>query len=329
MHTSWRWGRKSSLKPPRAALWVVVSIAGLISAGCGASTSEQAERTAAVEVDFSQRTAARAGPDVAVSSRPLRVGVAGMTSPLATLRYYQELLDYIGRKLHTPLVMKQRKTYQEINDLLKSGELDAAFLCSGGYVRGGPELAAQLLAVPVIRGKTTYQSYIIVHRDSAIREFTGLRGRAFAFTDPLSNTGWLYPVSRLASLGGTPASFFARVSYTYGHDRSIAAVAQKIADGAAVDSLVYEHLAASEPQRVSSLRVIERSPEFGIPPVVASPRLDPRLKQRLRIALLTLHQSPEGSHILRPLAIDRFVESDDRAYDSIRRLARRAGPGRP
>jgi phosphonate transport system substrate-binding protein len=280
-----------------------------------------------VAIDFSKRTEPL--NNTPRSTNELYIAVAAMTSPAETLHSYHELLDYIGKELDRPVQIVQRKTYQEVNDLLANGELHAAFLCSGGYVAARESFDAELLAAPMIGGKSTYQAYILVHQDSRIRDFHGLRQHSFAFTDPLSNTGWLYPVSRLSALGATPSSFFSQVTYTYGHDRSIEAVALKIADGASVDGLVYEYLAKIAPEKVRSTRIIERSPEFGIPPVVTGPRTAPGLKEKLRSALLTMHEDARGQDILRELLIDKFVRADERAYDSIGQVKERVGPWRP
>ncbi|MBI1786564.1 MAG: phosphate/phosphite/phosphonate ABC transporter substrate-binding protein [Acidobacteria bacterium] len=310
----------------RTAQWAVAACVAL--AACGRPVSEE-RSTPTVSIDFSRRVSTATLPVAASSTRSLHIAVAGMTSPPETLRYYQELFDYMGRKLGLAVRMKQRKTYQEVNELLLSGELDAAFLCSGGYVRAGKSLASEILAVPVIRGKATYQAYLIVHQDSPVSDFAGLRGRSFAFTDPLSNSGWLFPVSRLIELGATPSSYFSRITYTYGHDRSIEAVAHRIVDGASVDSLVYDYMAAAASGIVKHTRVIDRSPWFGMPPVVASPKLDRAAKDKLRIVLLTLQQDAEGIRILRKLSIDQFDRGEERHYDSIRQAAQKVGPWRP
>jgi phosphonate transport system substrate-binding protein len=307
----------------------VVLTACLTVTACGPRAAEESRSAPAVAIDYSRRTAAVAEPPASSHQRSLNIAVAGMTSPAETLRSYQELLDYMGRKVDLPVKMKQRKTYQEVNDLLVAGDLDAAFLCSGGYVRAGKSLASEILAVPVIRGKATYQAYLIVRHDSPVRNFAGLRGRSFAFTDPLSNSGWLFPVSKLTELGATPSSYFSRITYTYGHDRSIEAVAHGIVDGASVDSLVYDYFADAASEKVRHTRVIERSPRFAMPPVVASPKLDRGAKDKLRTVLLTMHQDAEGIRILRKLSIDQFIKGDERDYEPVRQAAQRVGPWRP
>ena len=143
-----------------------------------------------------------AGAAEAARSRlPLRIAVAAMISPEETLSVYQELMDYIAVKLGRPVEIKQRRTYQEVNDMLVTGKLDAAILCSGPYVHAKRRHGVELLAVPVINGSPTYRSYIIVPQSSTAASLEELHRKRFAFTDPLSTSGYLYPVYALIAGG--------------------------------------------------------------------------------------------------------------------------------
>jgi phosphonate transport system substrate-binding protein len=93
-------------------------------------------------------------------------------------------------------------------------------------------------------------------------------------------------------------------------------------DGAAVDNLVFEYLSRTHPEFTSKTKVIEKSPPYGIPPVVVPPSLDPKLKNSLREILLNVHRDEEGKEILKGMMIDKFVTVDDSAYDSIREMNR-------
>ena len=179
------------------------------------------------------------------------------------------------------------------------------------------QFPVEILAVPQIRGKTTYNAYIIVHRASSIRKFEDLQGKSFAFTDPLSNTGRLYAVKRVKELESSPREFFSRIIYTHAHDHSIQAVARHLVDGATVDGLIYDYLEIHAPEKVAELRIIEVSEDFGMPPVVVPAQLDPHLKKRLRHIFLSMHEDPAGQKILQRLMIDRFVPAQDADYNSI------------
>ncbi len=259
--------------------------------------------------------------DRAPGKLPLRVAVAAVISPKATFDTYSPLLDYLARQLDRPVELLQRPTYAEINELLRTGQADVGFVCGGAFVEGEREQYLELLTVPEIGGTTTYQALIIVPADSSAQNFADLRGQRFAFTDPLSNSGRLYVQYHLAQMDETPKSFFSETIYTYSHDNSIHAVADGIVDGATVDSLVYDALLRLEPALAHQLRVIERSPDFGIPPVAVHPDLDPVLKTALGQALLDMHRDPQGRQALATLYVTRFVPPDPAAYEDIRHMA--------
>jgi len=179
---------------------------------------------------------------------PLRVAIGAMITPRDGFGYYKELLTYLGESLDRPVSFVDREKYNEINALLKAGDLDMAFVCSGPYVTGRREFGLELLVAPRAYGAEVYYSYIIVPRDSRAEALEDLRGKNFAFTDPDSNTGRLAPGWLLATMGETPDSYFGRYLYTYAHDRSIKAVAYGLVDGAAVDSLVWEYMNRKRPE---------------------------------------------------------------------------------
>jgi len=251
----------------------------------------------------------------------LRVAIAAVISPRATLDAYKPLLDYLSRKLDRPVQLIQRNTYAEINELIRSGGADLAFVCGGAYVEGHRDFGMQLLVAPQVRGQTVYYSYIIVPRDSPAQSLADLRGQTFAFSDPLSNSGYLFPVYRLYQMGEAPATFFRSTLFTYSHDNSIKAVAEHLADGAAVDSLVYDYAVARNPKDSSRTRIIEKSGPYGIPPVVVHPDLDPAFKAQLQAVLLGMKDDAEGRQALQVLLIDRFVVIGESSYDSIRDIA--------
>ena len=273
-----------------------------------------------VPVWLSPQPAAAANASAEAVQNPLRIAVAAMISPEETLGAYQALMDYLATKLRRPVEIKQRRTYQEVNDMLGAGKLDAAILCSGPYVHARRQYGVDLIAVPVINGSPTYRSYIIVPVGSPSAALGDLAGKRFAYTDPLSTSGRLYPVYALLKGGHDPATFFARTFFTYSHDNSIEAVAEGVADGAAVDSLIYEYLKRTNPSLVARTRVIQQSPPLGAQPVGAPRRGDPALKRDLQRAFLGLDQDPSARPILQRLGVDRFIAGDDRLYDGIRQM---------
>lgn len=274
------------------------------------------------EVDLEQAVATVQGTQPADARAPLHIAVGAMISPETTRVYYEELMSLIAEKMGRRAIFSQRKTYAEVNELVRKKEVDLAFVCSGPYTQGKKEFGMEMLAVPVSNGKTVYHSYIIANKSSSIKSLNDLRGRKFAFTDPQSNTGCLVPNYMLALKGETPKSFFSDYFYTHSHDNSIKAVADRQTDGAAVDSLIWEFINKIDPSLTAQTKIVEKSPPYGIPPIVVNPSLDPETKRRLKEILQTLHEDKKGSLLLAKIQVDRFVAGDDRMYDTVRDMSR-------
>jgi len=268
-------------------------------------------------VDFS-KTITLKQPDYPLSeTSSFRVAVGAMISPRETVVHYYQLLDYLAGNLDKSIHLVQRKTYGEINKLIGTGQIDLAFICSGPYATGKDIYGFEALAVPQIRGKHFYRSYLIVQKDSPYNKLSDLKGRIFAFTDPDSNTGKLVPTYWLSQRGETPNNFFDKTIYTYSHDNSIMAVATALVDAATVHEQIWEYYNDRDPVYTSQTRIIKKSLSFGNPLMVASSQLPDPLKERMRHLLITMHRNGEGQKILSELMIDRFVPPEEEWYQPI------------
>jgi phosphonate transport system substrate-binding protein len=256
---------------------------------------------------------------------PLRMAVAAILSPQGTVESYRELANYLSQDLQQPVELEQRRTYAEVNALIAAQQVDLAFVCTSAYLEGQAAQTMTLLAAPEIGGESVYYSQVIVPAASRAQEMADLRGRSFAFTDPMSLTGRVYPTYLVRQLGADPDQFFDQITYTYSHDRAIEAVAAGIVDGAAVDSLVLRYALARHPELQDRIRIVHTSPPFAIPPVVVPSTLPFPQQQQLQQILLDMHQFESGRQILASLGIDRFVTIDDEAYASARQLVAQTG----
>ncbi len=227
--------------------------------------------------------------------------------------------QWLSVRLGRPLTFVQRSRYREILDLLLSGSLDLAWICGYPFIRYRHLLP--LIVVPRFQGKPLYQSHLIVAKDAPMRTWRDLEDGLFAWADPDSNSGYLYPRHLLVHAGKNPDHFFRRTFFTWGHPRSIEAVAVGLADGAAVDSYVLATLAQRQPTLVDRVRVIARSPDFGFPPIVASSALGVTDRDTLRRILVDQVRDTEGQALLHALNIDTFSLESPALYDGIAAMA--------
>ena len=248
---------------------------------------------------------------------PIRFGLTAAVVR-ENLDLYERFAGYLGRKVGRPVQFVQRRTYRESMGLLETGEHDFAWICSFPYAKYRDSKIFGLMAVPVFEGEPLYRSYIIVHKDRSFRTIADLEGRVFAYTDPDSNTGYIVPRHMLGDLERNPDSFFRHTFFTYSHTEAIEAVAERVADGAAVDSYVWEYLNRREPKFTARTKIIQRSEAFGFPPLVYRTGVDPELRARMTEALLTMDKNLEGRALLAELMLDRFITASSSLYDNVR-----------
>jgi phosphonate transport system substrate-binding protein len=268
-----------------------------------------AEETPFVSLEPPLR-AATADPDP--EQQVIRVGVAPIFSPVAAYEQFAGLTSYLTTVLDQPVELVQRPTYFEINELVRSGDLSCAFVCSGAYVLNGEGL--DVLVTPVIDGEPRYSAVCVVPALSSAQSLDDLAGATFAVSDPLSFTGRAYVARRLADSGTTPDRFFGRVLHAEGHDKVLQLVSSGNADGACINSMVHAKLAHVDPEMVDRLRVIERSSDFGAPPVVVSTRAPIAVRERLQGAFEGMASTPEGAAVLAELGVERFERSRAELY---------------
>jgi len=246
--------------------------------------------------------------------RNIHFGIASVLSPEESIIYYNELLKYASQKTNLPIKIKFGD-YNEINNLLKLNKIECGFVCSGAYIKIKDYV--EILAVPVINGKTTYKSYIIVGKNLNIEDFKELKNKSFAFVNEISLTGYIYPIYLLSKIGEKPDKFFSKILFTQSHTNSIIGVGKNLIDGAGVDSIIFEYYRKRYPEIASNIKIIDSSPEFGIPPIVVLKNLDKDIKIKLKNFFLNLHKDRNGMEILNKIYIDKFVEGDNNKYKEI------------
>ena len=224
--------------------------------------------------------------------------------------------EYLQQRLHTSVAFVRRGSYRQIVEMLQTGALDFAWLCGYPYVRHRQEL--RLLAVPLYRSKPLYQSYLIVPRaDTATRSILDLRGKVFAYSDPDSNSGYLYPQYALRQLKERPDAFFSRTFFTWSHRAVVEAVAVGLAQAGAVDGYVWDTLAKVHPAITRDTQVVQRSPEFGFPPFVARAAASGSGFAAMQEVLVGMARDPEGTALLKRLNLDGFTAGEPRLYDTV------------
>lgn len=227
--------------------------------------------------------------------------------------------EYLSLRVGVPVVFVPRESYQSILDLLFSDQLDAAWICGYPYVRHQAQL--QLLAVPVYQGKPLYQSYLIRnHAAFGINGWADLKHHVLAYSDPLSNSGWLVAQAQLRT-AGLNAQDLKRTFFAHGHRNVAEAVATGLAHAGCIDGYVWETMQLQKMASIAKTRVIWKSDFYAFPPLVARRGERSRALQALGTALLKMQDDTTGQDLLRSLNLNGFSTATPALFDSIRALA--------
>ncbi len=275
------------------------------------------ERGTAADLGKWKAADADGGGNASVSKNTLRVAIAPVISPASSLVKYRRLLDYLEGKMGVPMDLVTRPTYMETNELLRTRAVDLAMVCTYAYVRAKRDFGLEILVIPVVGGRDTYNSYLVATAPSEVRSLLDLSGKRFASSDLISTSGWLYPALWLKHRGVEVNGFFSEHIISGSHDQTMKLVAEGGADGAAVDSIVFD---SSPPEMRARLVVFQRSPDFGMPPFVVPIGTDPEIKASLRRWMLEMESDPAGREILASLGFDEFILPRDGMYDEVERM---------
>ncbi len=270
-----------------------------------------------------------AAPCLALAQERLRIGLTAVI--LADqAAFLARWADYLSLRLDARVTFASRDQYQAVHELLSNGQIDAAWTCGYPFVRFQPQL--HLLAVPLYLGKPLYQSYLIRPRDGGavasqssgegnVRGWADMAGKVFAYSDPLSNSGWLVAQGEFAAAGiaqrDLKRSFFA-----HGHRNVADAVASRLADAGSIDGYVWETMRLQGMPGAMQTEVIWKSRLHGFPPLVAAAGAEPAKLDALRRSLIGMPNDEAGRALLKSLNLDGFIAGQPSIFDSIRQLAR-------
>lgn len=235
---------------------------------------------------------------------------------------YEAVTEEVGRRVGLPTELVVETSYESC----ERDENEVCFVCSLPYVifeRRGVS-PAEPVAAPVLQGdryggRPIYFSDVIVHRDSPFRTFEDLRGRSWAYNEPLSHSG--YGITRYHLLrAGETNGFFGEVVEAGFHEESIRLVSERKVDASAIDSQVLAVALRDDDGLAERLRVIDALGPSTIQPVAVSRRVPTELRREIRDVLLAMGEDPACRERLAQGMVDRFVEVGPSSYDDIRMM---------
>ncbi len=268
-----------------------------------------------------------AGARALAAADALKLAFIPQENPEKLLGDIGVITDYLSGEIGVPVEGFVTLDHAAAVEALRTGGADISFSGALPYVLAHDQVGAEVLLSEVYRGRPSYTARIFVRKGAGIDQLADLEGKTVAFADPISESGYLYPLEMLADAGlmergSDPQRFFRRVYFAGGYQQAIQAVANGLVDAAGVSE--FADLLLS-PQQQSEVKWIAESKPIPAHAVIARKGLDPELKQRFVDAMLKLNE-PDNRWLLKHVyAPDGYIRVGHDAYEPVAAIARQYG----
>lgn len=238
------------------------------------------------------------------------------------------LQDYLKKALGVDMEIFMVSDYAGQIEALKAKKIQMASLGSDAYAaaydvtKGNVEpLVVQMDAM----GSTGYNSIVVVQSDSPYKSIADLKGRSFAFADPNSTSGFLFPTFYFRKMGINPDTYFSKWGFGGSHENDVIAVVNGTYDAGATYTTneikgVVQGMVAKGMIKKDAVRTIWKSAMIPNGPIAVLKDLPEQMKKDIQKAFLDFATAdPEGFKIYTaPGGIQSYVAAThDRWLDII------------
>ena len=264
---------------------------------------------------------------LAAQDDALRLAFIPQENPDKLLGDIEAITGWLAEEIGVPVEGFVTIDHAAAVEALRNGDADISFMGALPFVLAEAEIGAVPLLSEVYRGKPYYTGRIFVRRDSGITSLADLEGRDIAFADPISESGYLYPLAEFKRAGliagiDEAEAFFGRIFFAGGYQQAMQAMAQGLV--AAAGASQYADLLLT-PQQQPQVTWIAESPEIPSHVVIARPGLDADLRARFVETMLRLNEPVHRAKLQYLYGPDGYVPADPEAFEAVRDMAREAG----
>jgi phosphonate transport system substrate-binding protein len=260
-------------------------------------------------------------------ARELRVVFIAYENPDQLLEDVRPVVAYLEGKLGRKVRPFVATDYAGVVEALKNETADVGFMGPLQYLLAHEQAGAQAILGEVYNGQPWYVARIFVRKDSGIRTLADLRGKTIAFVDPLSSSGYLYPLEAFRRAGliakrEEAEQFFRKIYFAGGDEQALRAVLNKFVDAAGIGQYSFAML---RPEERDEVTFIGESPRIPSHCVVARKGLDAASVGAIQDALLALNEGSNRGLLKQLYNVDGYVKVTHQTFAETEKIAREYG----
>jgi phosphonate transport system substrate-binding protein len=255
----------------------------------------------------------------------VRFGVEPFDTSAKLVPIYDHIAKLLSKKIGCEVKVFVATSYNAEIEAMRNGKLEIGEFGPLGYVLAHQVAKAEAVAAFSSKdGKPdTYWASLVTFPQSGIKTVADIKGHSFAFSDPASTSGHLFPAYGLRKAGIDPDKDI-RAIFAGSHTSSFEALYNHKVDAGELNSAQMESAKQRGHYKDGDLIFLWKSDPIPTDPITVRGTLSPEFKQRVTVALQTLDLSglPEADRKIMGLGGTRFVPQTDAAYDGIRDLVK-------
>jgi len=256
----------------------------------------------------------------------LRIGVEPYDTAARLTPIYEKLGKLIGDKLGCKVEVFVATSYNAEIEAMRNDKLEIGEFGPLGYVLAHQVAKAEAVAAfGTADGKPdTYWASIVTFPASGIKTVAEIRGHSFAFSDPASTSGHLFPAYGLRK-GGLDPDKDIKAVYAGSHTASFEALYNHKVDSGELNSEQLESAKQRGHYKDGDLTFLWKSDPIPTDPFCIRADLPAAFKAKLTETLQNLDLSsfdPADRKIMVGAGITQLVPQTDGAYNGIRDLVK-------
>lgn len=208
--------------------------------------------------------------------------------------------------------------YVGVVEALGTGTVDFALIPPFAYMLANKKNGSEaLLSTLDKHGENGYYSVLIVKADSGINNIKDLAGKKFAFVDPSSTSGYIFPAVILKD-NGLDIEKDIQAQFSGGHDKSIQLLINGDVDAIGTYERAINKYLKEFPNLDKQLKILIKSDLIPGVTLTVSPKVDKETKEKIIKAFTEVGNSEEGKAILSDLfGIHGFQTANPESYQVI------------
>lgn len=274
-----------------------------------------------------KQTSSKPSAKLGTPGNPIKMALVPSLDTRKLVISGQKLAELLKKETGLTFKVSVPTSYAAVVSAMGAGTVDVGWLSPLPYVIAHDQYGVKVILRTVRNKSDKYWSFIIARTDTGINKLEDLKGKRFAYGDPVSTSGCLYARELVRSKGEDPDKFFSNVIFAGAHDKVVMAVYNKQVDAGAIYGGVVsdarEKVVGTIKDVMAKTKVIAKSAEIPNDTVSVRKDLPPALVKKITDGLMKVAESDEGRiAIMTVYGIDGFVPAKDADYDSVRKVAK-------